>query len=404
MPIRVQDERRQPFHVVDKLVTWYWLPFIGQTGYTLYNLYISLVNYQTKGAYPSIRKVAQFLDVSENTVRKYNRLLVKYGLIRIEQRHDEETGGQKSHMYYILDPPLLPEEIQEEYNKRKLVHSDFMETRNALVQQQEQLKDSEEGIDDPPLQSLKRGLQSMNPGVQTVKRAPAIAEEDPLQSLKPKEKNKKDKNVNYNNNSPHTVVDDYKNHQQLYDTLRDLGVHHRTADALVNNHPPKQIAVVLNYLAKRLEQGWQPKESAAAWLVAAIREGYELPEAPDATVRQQKAEQSTKLAAEIEQERQEQTEFFYKQREARLEELGISPAVDDVWQQVQKVLREQESWSPALHLAFLAEVSEERATIVCDQRVVHQRLSQKERLQTIKQALHEVLGVWVSVEVALVGS
>ena len=36
--IRVKDERKQPFHVVDKLVTWFWLPFIGQTGYTLYNL------------------------------------------------------------------------------------------------------------------------------------------------------------------------------------------------------------------------------------------------------------------------------------------------------------------------------------------------------------------------------
>ncbi len=402
MPIRVQDERRQPFHIVDKLVTWYWLPFIGQTGYTLYNLYISLVNYQTKGAYPSIRKVAQFLDVSENTVRKYNRLLVKYGLIRIEERHDEETGGQKSHMYYILDPPPLSEEIQEEYGKRKLVHSDFMETRNALVRQQEQLKSSQEGIDTPPLQSLRGGLQSMNPGVQTMKRAPAIVEEDPLQSLKPKDKKKKDKNINYNNNSAHTVVVDYKNHQQLYDTLRDLGVHHRTADALLNNYPPKQITTVLNYLAKRLDQGWRPKESAAAWLVAAIKEGYELAEPADATER--RTGQSIELAAQIEQERQEQTELFYKQRQVHLEKLGISPEVDDVWQQVQKVLREQESWSPALHLAFLAEVSEEMATIVCDQRVVHQRLSQKDRLQAIKRALHQVLGRWVSVEVALVGT
>lgn len=393
MPIRVQDERRQPFHIVDKLVTWYWLPFVGQTGYSLYNLYISLVNYKTQGAYPSIRNVAEFLGISENTVRKYNRLLVKYGLIRIEQRRDDETGGQKSHMYYILDPPPLPSGLRKQYDKVKLVQSDFMETKALGQERATDPQSSEENINDGPLQSLKGGLQS-------VKSPPSTIEESPPQPLHPKEKNRNKKKLQNNSTDTSNVVAS-NNISDLYESLRDLGVHHRSAQSLLEKYPNQTVRRVLNFVSRRLEEGWQPERSPAAWIVAALRDAYDLSPQNDEEARQTKAQaqKAAHLKETIKQQRHQQAEDYQKQRTQKLKQLGISPKTDELWQQVQEGLKEQQVWSPALHLAFLSEVSQDKAKLVTEYPIVRQRLVTKERLRAIRKALYDATGVWLSVEV-----
>lgn len=397
MLIEVQDERRQPFHIVDKLVTWYWLPFIGQTGYALYNLYISLINYETKGAYPSVRSVAKFLGVSENTVRKYNRLLVKYGLIRIEQRRDEETGGQRSHMYYILDPPPLPEELQEEYEQQKLVDSNLLELREVALEMETEQNSPAEGIDNPPLQPLKGEVQSL-------KSPPSTTEEPPPQPLKPKKKNIKEKNIKTNNIATPDVVASDHNVNNLYETLQDLGVHHRTAHSLIEKYNNDFLGQVIQFTYHRLERGWQPKQSAAAWIVAAVRDNYEIPAKfeEDRAEAEQEAAKTARLQKTIEQQRQQQSEEYRKQREEKLRELDISPETEQIWQQVQELLTERGAWTPALYLAFLAEVSEDQATILTEHPVVRQRLTIKERQQAVRKALHDITGRWVKVEVELI--
>jgi len=397
MFIEVQDERRQPFHIVDKLITWYWLPFIGQTGYTLYNLYISLINYETKGAYPSVRSVAKFLGVSENTVRKYNRLLAKHGLIRIEQRRDEKTGGRQSHMYYVLDPPPLPQELQEEYEQQKLVDSNIMELRGLALEMETKGNTPSEGIDDPPLQPLKGGVQSL-------KNPPSTIEEAPLQPLKPKKKNIKEKNIKNNNIATPNVVASNYNAKDLYQTLQDLGVHHRTAHSLIQKYDNDFLRRVIQFTYQRLERGWQPKQSAAAWIVAAVRDNYEIPAEfeEDRAEAEQEAAKTASLQKAIEQQRQQQSKEYWTRREEKLRELNISPKTEEIWQQVQELLTQRGAWTPALYLAFAAEISEDQATILTEQPVVRQRLTIKERQQAIRQALYDVTGRWVRVEVKLI--
>ncbi len=397
MFIEVQDERRQPFHIVDKLITWYWLPFIGQTGYTLYNLYISLINYETKGAYPSVRSVAKFLGVSENTVRKYNRLLAKHGLIRIEQRRDEKTGGRQSHMYYVLDPPPLPQELQEEYEQQKLVDSNIMELRGLALEMETKGNTPSEGIDDPPLQPLKGGGQSL-------KNPPSTIEEAPLQPLKPKKKNIKEKNIKNNNIATPNVVASNYNAKDLYQTLQDLGVHHRTAHSLIQKYDNDFLRRVIQFTYQRLERGWQPKQSAAAWIVAAVRDNYEIPAEfeEDRAEAEQEAAKTASLQKAIEQQRQQQSKEYWTRREEKLRELNISPKTEEIWQQVQELLTQRGAWTPALYLAFAAEISEDQATILTEQPGVRQRLTIKERQQAIRQALYDVTGRWVRVEVKLI--
>ena len=63
----------------------------------------------------------------------------------------------------------------------------------------------------------------------------------------------------------------------LYEGLRDLGVHHLTAARLLRQFAHDEIELLLDFVSQRLQSGWTPQESAAAWLVSAIRNHYQPP-------------------------------------------------------------------------------------------------------------------------------
>ena len=327
-------------------------------------------------------------------MRKYNRLLVKCGLIRIEERHDDETGSQKSHMYYVLDPPPLPVELQERYDTIKLIESDFLEAKALAEQALNNLQDLQTDITQAPLQSLQGGVQSL-------KDPPATIEEAPLQPLNPKKNNKKEKNRKNNNTTSADVVVADNIRDDLYSSLCDLAVHHRTAQSLLDNYEHERIKQVLNFATSRLEEGWQPRQSPAAWIVAALRDEYELAATGEQTAREteQEAQIATDLQRVVEQQREQQSEEYQAQRQEKLHELGVSPETDQLWQRVQERLKQGDAWSPALHLAFLARVSEDKAVIITQYPIVRQRLSQKDRLRAIRRTLYDLTGAWMSVEV-----
>ncbi len=393
MRIRVKDERRQPFHLVDKLVTWYWLPFIGHTGYTLYNLYISLVNYETKGAYPSIRRVAEFLDISENTIRKYNRLLAKYGLIRIERRKDPHSGGQLSHMYYILDAPPLPEDLQDEYERRKLVKSDLMRLRQLSDQVTEEGSEAGENnpgdANLPPPQSLQGGLQPLNQGVQPLQEGSSTTAGANIRSKKKKRKN---------NNTDTLVVADSES--QLVKILRELGVHHRQAQRLVRNYDNQNIKHLYEYLLYRIGQGRAP-DNPPAWLVAAITEDYQIPEA----VKGQKKEEAKaraeaeKLQEALDAQKDKERDEFNEKRERLMDKLGVSEEAREVWASTIQELKARDKWSPVFELAFLEAVEGEGARVRVEAEVARQIIEKKEKHQALRSALRKVLGRTVYVTI-----
>jgi hypothetical protein len=397
--IRVKDERKQPFHVVDKLVTWFWLPFIGQTGYTLYNLYISLVNYETKGAYPSIRKVASFLDVSENTVRKYNRLLAKYGLIRIEQRLNPENGGQVSHMYYVLDPPPLSEDLEKEYERRRLVDSRLLRIRRLA----EGVTDPEEmqsvpvspDVEIPPLQSLKGGLHSLNQGVQSM-RGQVQPMNQPSSTDAGANKDNKEKNRKNNNTAPSPLnVVVIEKQKQLRTILQEMEIHARTAERLVRTHNNEHIESLYQYLLYRIGQGRGP-ENPAAWLVAAITDDYQISEKQTGRVIRESHEreqtQMQLLEQTVEQIKEREREAFEKQQAARRQELGVTAEMEQIWKATLKELRQREKWSPVFELAFLESIEGEEAKLRVEAEVGRRVMEKNEHYQALRQALRVVLG------------
>lgn len=118
--IEVVDRRKHAFIIVDKAVVWGWLPYIKATGYTLYSVYVSLVNNEQGRAFPSIRTLETFTGMSHTTIRKYNGILEAYGLIKIE-RLVTEDGSHVVNRYYILDVPPIPEDLGDDLRRRSIV-------------------------------------------------------------------------------------------------------------------------------------------------------------------------------------------------------------------------------------------------------------------------------------------
>ncbi|NPV49063.1 MAG: hypothetical protein HPY69_19135 [Armatimonadetes bacterium] len=157
----------------------------------------------------------------------------------------------------------------------------------------------------------------------------------------------------------------------LYDTLRDLGVHHHTASKLLREHDHALIERMCEFVAQRLAQGWAPQESVAGWLVAAIRHRYELP-ADFRTRREQSQEQAESAAAAAEQARiqaERATEELQRQRSARLAALGIEQNVDKIWQEALADLRTGGQWSLAMPLCFLKHIESGLAVVLVPARV-----------------------------------
>ena len=399
--IKVQDERKQPFHVVDKLVTWFWLPFIGHTGYTLYNLYISLINYETHAAFPSIRRVADFLGVSENTVRKYNRLLKEYGLLRIEDRTNEENGASLSHTYFILAPPALPEHLQAEYKRRRLVRSSLMEVRALELEAQSRLAAEEGGpvaaelIDIatlPPLQSLQGGLQSLQGGLQPVKRGVQSVHRPPAISAGPSLRTKKTKRTTDNNSASATAGVVVPGLEELKQALREFGVHARAAAKLAETEEREKILAACETLAYLIDQGRGPRDNAA-WLVAALTQGYDLQRtAQRETESAAEAKQRVAAEKEVQAETQKARQDFASRRQAQLQELGISPELQELWAAAMEELRRRKQWSPMLQLAFLEKLEGEAATIRVEAEIAREILEKPERHQALREALEKVTG------------
>ena len=114
------DRRKNPFVLTDKLVIFKWLPFIGDTGFALYSIYIGLTNKDSGYAFPSLNRLRKFLKKDKKTIIKYNKLLDQYGLITIE-RVQSKTGDYTSNRYYINEVPDIPPELVEKYETIRLI-------------------------------------------------------------------------------------------------------------------------------------------------------------------------------------------------------------------------------------------------------------------------------------------
>lgn len=176
----------------------------------------------------------------------------------------------------------------------------------------------------------------------------------------------------------------------LYEQMKDLGVHHHTAGKLLREHDHLQIEQVLEFVADRLQHGWTPQESAAAWAVAAIRGRYELPAATRRAAEDSRQAQRQLIADEVtERERRRTDEELHRQRAAKLQAMGIEQNVDDMWQRAQAMLRERGHWSVAMALSYLKQVENGQAVLLVPGNLKNRLLPCQEQ---IAGALGEVAG------------
>lgn len=180
--------------------------------------------------------------------------------------------------------------------------------------------------------------------------------------------------------------------QSLIEHLKDLGVHPKTAERLAREEDLDYLAGMIGFLQWRLEHGWQPEVSAAAWIVAAVKEHYELPEAfthqgADTREHRRRAEEA----------RQRQERELDEQRERRLTQLGVDRETSDLWEGAVARLREAGEWSPVLAAVVLRRTSKGCYEVLVPWAELVARVER--RREQIRRAISDQVGEDVEVEV-----
>ncbi len=154
----------------------------------------------------------------------------------------------------------------------------------------------------------------------------------------------------HNNSITRVDVSPNTDNKELYERLKALGVHHNTAARLLRDYEPERIMAVVDHVSNRLRTGWQPGDSAAAWIVAALRDNYDI--GTDDSVGSTDADEEA--VAERERIHAEAMDRqLRRQREETLRTHGVEQNMEKLWQSVQRSLREEDAWSPVMGVVML---------------------------------------------------
>ena len=165
-----------------------------------------------------------------------------------------------------------------------------------------------------------------------------------------------------------TAVQERVQQQVVVAKLKELGVTDKAGQRLLREHEPAHLYRWIAYLEHRLASGWAPKESPAAWLLAAIRSGdWQIPSwfrTPEEEAQSPRRQMLDAEAQRLERERVLEERRLEKQR-ARIErDLGIGPKTKEIWEQVRAWLEEHDESTVALHGALLLPLRGNEATVV----------------------------------------
>ncbi len=141
--------------------------------------------------------------------------------------------------------------------------------------------------------------------------------------------------------------------KHLYEELRALGIHQQTAVSVLSDYPRTQVREMLQYLIYRLQGGWRPKESPAAWLIAALRDDYTIPQYEQAKSPDKSTVSPAQLAAASARRTADIERRLDMERRQLLEEYSIEQDVEDMWQSVRERLRKRNEGSLILAASLL---------------------------------------------------
>jgi len=132
--------------------------------------------------------------------------------------------------------------------------------------------------------------------------------------------------------------------------LVTIGVSQVTARHLAAIYAADRIGEVLSYLARRSAEGWRPRQTAA-WVVAALREGYET--LGDGW--QDEGEEGSVAARPESSSGEAATELAGCRTRAARSDFSVTEEAAELWQEALAQLRSRDQWTPALSACFLRE-------------------------------------------------
>ncbi len=199
------------------------------------------------------------------------------------------------------------------------------------------------------------------------------------------------------NNTPNNtsvVASHLTEDQRLYEDLKALGIHDKTAAKLIRDTDASDIRKALDYLQHRLQTGWEPEQTPAAWLTAAIKNQYAIPDIPPSTTSTRETPYDMERLAV-----QTRTEFR-NQRAHLLRVHDIEQKVDDMWQDIQDELRQRGEWAPVFAATLLRLLPDDSAELLIPPTLLDHL---KPHIDTITAAINARTGHTISIEVKTLG-
>ncbi len=189
------------------------------------------------------------------------------------------------------------------------------------------------------------------------------------------------------NNTVLPVVDHAMQAQRhISDRLKRLGVHHNTVNRLLRDYELKHIETIAGEVERRLRQGWEPGQSAAAWLVAALRDRYQISAPEECAV--------THIEDEEARERRRRcsealVHAWEEERDSALRDHGVEQNAEKIWRDVQTRLRRMGTWSPVIAAGIVRQVDDTTIELLVPVAV---RERMEGAMAVVREALVEELG------------
>ena len=182
----------------------------------------------------------------------------------------------------------------------------------------------------------------------------------------------------------------------LASRLAALGVAKATARKLLKERDPGAVYRWLCYTEDKLRNGWVPRETPAAWIVAAVQsEDWVIPDWFQTPEEQAEAEVMKQRVAAAERRSREEAEARERQeaedqRRALEAELGVDDGTRDLWDRTRALLQERGQWTAALFSAYLLPLRNGVATVATPVAFFGEVIGK--RADAIRAALQEVTG------------
>ncbi len=326
-----------------------------------------------------------------STIIKHISALKDAGLISVERR-----GQGKTNVYIIED---IPEGALDDYIRTFIDREDeaarprspksISERHEVLTSQKRKIKTSQKR---EVKTSRKRKTSS-----KVVERSIDEQQQEPSAEAGPPE------------TPPAVVAFSSSTTNDLADRLAALGVTRATSRKLLQNHDPALVYRWVCYTEHRLSSGWVPKESPAAWLVAAIGSGdwviptwFQTPEEQaEAAATKKRLTQAERR--DREEARTREREAAEAQRRALEDRLGIGEDTRGVWEQTRELLQARGQMTPALFSAYLLPMHNGMATVATPVQFFCEIIPR--HADAVRAALEEVTGAVVAgIEVRFVAA